>query len=134
VYLKCASSGDLSLFGMGAGALPTATAVLGDLIDLAQDNSVQWPVPHRGSPAPSPARRHYLRVTAEAHPGLPRRVDSLVRRAGLIVQNRATRSEPLVTHYGFVISESDDAQIQEVVSQLRELGRVEQTLWLGVAE
>ncbi|HEU4734467.1 MAG TPA: homoserine dehydrogenase, partial [Kofleriaceae bacterium] len=134
VYLRCASSGDLSLFGMGAGALPTATAVLGDLIELAQDNSVQWPVPRRGSPAPSPARRHYLRVSAEAHPGLPRRVDSLVRRAGLFVQNRATRSEPVVTHYGFVISESDDAKLQEVVAQLRELGRVEQTLWLGVAE
>jgi homoserine dehydrogenase len=42
VYLRCASSGDLSLFGKGAGALPTATAVLGDLIDLAQDNSVGW--------------------------------------------------------------------------------------------
>ncbi|HEX4422686.1 MAG TPA: homoserine dehydrogenase, partial [Kofleriaceae bacterium] len=134
VYLRCASSGDLSLFGMGAGALPTATAVLGDLIDLAQDNSVQWPAPHRGSPAPSPARRHYLRVTAEAHPGLARRIDSLVRRAGLTVQNRATRSEPLVTHYGFVISASDDAQIGDVVGQIRELGRVEQTLWLGVVE
>jgi homoserine dehydrogenase len=134
VYLRCASSGDLSLFGMGAGALPTATAILGDLIDLAQDNSVQWPAPRRGSPAPSPARRHYLRVTAEAHPGLPRRVDSLVRRAGLTVQNRATRSEPLVTHHGFVISASNDATIEDVVDQIRELGRVEQTLWLGVVE
>ena len=134
VYLKCASSGDLSLFGMGAGALPTATAILGDLIDLAQDNSVQWPAPRRGSPAASPPRRHYLRVTAEAHPGLARRIDSLVRRAGLTVQNRATRSEPLVTHHGFVISASDDATIGEVVDQIRELGRVEQTLWLGVVE
>ena len=34
VYMKTASSGDLSLFGKGAGALPTATAMLGDLIDL----------------------------------------------------------------------------------------------------
>jgi len=134
VYLKCASSGDLSLFGKGAGALPTATAILGDLIDLAQDNSVQWPVPHRGSPAASPPRRHYLRVTAEAHPGLGRRIDSLVRRAGLTVQNRASRSEPLVTHHGFVISPSDDQTIDDVVAQIRALGRVEQTLWLGVAE
>ena len=132
VYLKCASSGDLSLFGMGAGALPTATAVLGDLIDLAQDNSVQWPPPHRAVATPAAPRRHYLRVTAEAHPGLARRVDSLVRRAGLTVQNRASRGEPLVTHHGFVISASDDAQIQEVVDQIRELGRVEQVLWLGV--
>jgi homoserine dehydrogenase len=134
VYLRCASSGDLSLFGKGAGALPTATAILGDLIDLAQDNSVQWPAPHRGSPAASPPRRHYLRVTAEAHPGLSRRVDSLVRRAGLTVQNRATRGEPLVTHNGFVISASDDALVADVVDQIRELGRVEQTLWLGVVE
>jgi hypothetical protein len=83
---------------------------------------------------PSPPRRHYLRVTAEAHPGLARRIDSLVRRAGLTVQNRATRSEPLVTHHGFVISASDDALIADVVDQIRELGRVEQTLWLGVVE
>ncbi len=134
VYLRCAASGDLSLFGMGAGALPTATAVLGDLIDLAQDNSVQWPAPHLGAPAPPLPRRHYLRVTAEAHPGLARRIDSLVRRAGLSVQNRATRGEPLVTHHGFVISPSDDAQVIELAGQIGQLGRVEQTLWLGVAE
>jgi hypothetical protein len=33
-----------------------------------------------------------------------------------------------------MISPSDDATIEQVVSQLRELGRVEQTLWLGVVE
>ncbi len=134
VYLRCAASGDLSLFGKGAGALPTATAVLGDLIDLAQDNSVQWPEPRRISPVPQPPRRHYLRVTAEPHPGLQRRIESLVRRAGLSVQNHASRGEPLVSHHGFLISESDDARIALLVDQLRELGRVEQTLWLGVVE
>src|SRR6516165_7802298 len=61
VYLKTASSGDLSLFGKGAGALPTATAVLGDLIDLAQDNSVQWPEPRKTQGAAPAPRRHYLR-------------------------------------------------------------------------
>ena len=132
VYMKTASSGDLSLFGKGAGALPTATAVLGDLIDLAQDNSVQWPEPRSVELVPAPARRHYLRVSAEPHPGLVRRVDSIVRRAGLTVQNRAARSEPLVTHHGFLLSPSDDATVAALVEQLRELGRVEQTLWLGV--
>ena len=58
----------------------------------------------------------------------------LVRRAGLTVQNRASRGEPLATHHGFVISPSDDAAIRELVEQLRALGRVEQTLWLGVLE
>ena len=134
VYMKCAASGDLSLFGKGAGALPTAAAVLGDLIDLAQDNSVRWPAPRQIDAAPQPARRHYLRVTAEPHAGLPRRIDSLVRRAGLTVQNRASRGEPLVTHHGFVLSESDDATAADLVEQLRGLGRVEQTLWLGVIQ
>lgn len=134
VYMKNAASGDLSLFGKGAGALPTATAILGDLIDLAQDNSVQWPEPRRTTPVAQPPRRHYLRVTAEPHPGLQRKIDSLVRSGGLSVQNHAARGEPLVTHHGFVISPSDDAQIAVVVEQLRELGRVEQTLWLGISE
>jgi homoserine dehydrogenase len=134
VYLRTASSGDLSLFGKGAGALPTATAVLGDLIELAQDNSVQWPEPRAGEFAPAPPRRHYIRVTAEPHPGLARRIDSLVRRAGLSVQNRAARNEPLVTHHGFLISPSDDTTILQLIAQLRELGRVEQTVWFGVAE
>lgn len=134
VYMRTASSGDLSLFGKGAGALPTASAVLGDLIDLAQDNSVQWPAPRELALVPAPPRRHYLRVSAETHPGLARRVDSFVRRAGLSVQNRAARGEAHVTHHGFLLSESDDATVAALVEQLRSLGRVEQTLWLAVAE
>ena len=134
VYMKTASSGDLSLFGKGAGALPTATAVLGDLIDLAQDNSVQWPAPRATRLVPAPPRRHYVRVTAEPHPGLARRVDSLVRRAGLTVQDRAVRGEPEVTHLGFLISASSDAAIAELAAQLGALGRVARTLWLGVSE
>ena len=134
VYMQTAASGDLSLFGKGAGALPTASAVLGDLIDLAQDNSVQWPEPRAIPLVPAAPRRHYVRVTAEPHPGLVRRVESIVRHAGLTVQNRAARGEPLVTHHGFLIAPSDDAAIAAVVEQLAQLGRVETTLVLGVIE
>ena len=100
VYLRCASSGDLSLFGKGAGALPTATAVLGDLIDLAQDNSVRWPVPQAlpvaaaGAAVRPASRRHYLRVTGEPHPGLERRD----REPG--PARRAHRAEPRHAHRG----------------------------------
>jgi homoserine dehydrogenase len=140
VYLRCASSGDLSLFGKGAGALPTATAVLGDLIDLAQDNSVRWPVPQpltvagtQGSVAPA-NRRHYLRVTGEPHPGLERRVESLVRRAGLAVQNRATRGEGERVHLGFMLSSSQDAPTADVCGAIARLARVDECLCLGVLE
>jgi homoserine dehydrogenase len=140
VYLKQTSSGDLSIFGKGAGGLPTATAVLGDLIDLAQENSVRWPTP-RAIPlagASTPPRRHYLRVTASienaTHSGLARRVDSLIRRTGLSVQNHATRGEPERIHLAFLISPCDDARVTDVAAAVARLGRVQQVLTLGVSE
>ncbi len=140
VYLRCASSGDLSLFGKGAGALPAATAVLGDLIDLAQGNSVRWPVPYAlpvagaDASAPPVVRRHYLRCTGDAHPGLERRVESLVRRAGLTVQNRAVRRDDDRLHLGLMISASAERQISEVTTAVSRLARVERCLCLGVLE
>jgi homoserine dehydrogenase len=140
VYLRCVSSGDLSLFGKGAGSLPTATAILGDLIDLAQDNSVGWPVPHalpvaREGSAVAPApRRHYLRITGQPHPGLERKFEGLVRRLGLVVQNRATRGEKDRVDIAFMISPGNDAQIAEVAAAVQRLARVEQHLILGVLD
>lgn len=140
VYLRCASSGDLSLFGKGAGALPTATAVLGDLIDLAQDNSVRWPVPQAlplaraGGAVEPPARRHYIRVTGNPHPGLDRRVESLVRRLGLIVQNRASRGDGERMHTAFMVSPSTEAQIADVATAIGRLARVDELITLGVLD
>src|SRR4029079_14628941 len=119
VYLRQVSSGDLSLFGKGAGSLPTATAMLGDLIDLAQGNSARWPVPRalpvarEGSAVQPAPRRHYLRITGQPHPGLERKFEGLVRRLGLVVQNRATRAEKDRGHIAFMRSHSTDAQISD---------------------
>lgn len=140
VYLRCVSSGDLSLFGKGAGSLPTATAMLGDLIDLAQDNSVGWPAPRalavaREGTAVAPAtRRHYLRVTGQPHPGLERKFEGLVRRLGLVVQNRATRGDRDRVDMAFMISPGTDSQIAEVASAVQRLARVERHLVLGVLD
>lgn len=136
VYMQCASSGDLSLFGKGAGGLPTATAILGDLIDLAQKNTMRWPEPRMlpALPAESLVRRHYLRISAEAHPGIERRIDSLVRRCGLSVQSRASRVEGDISHHGFLISESTDARFAEAREAVATLSRVVETLGIGVVE
>jgi homoserine dehydrogenase len=135
VYLRYESAGDLSFFGKGAGGLPTATAVLGDLIDLAQDNGGQWPVP-----VPMPlagkeaARRHYLRVSAEPHPGLARRIESHLRRGLLEVQARASRSEGERMHLGFLTSPASDTRFTELCDAIARLGRVVELLILPVAE
>jgi homoserine dehydrogenase len=134
VYLRYRAAGDLSLFGKGAGGLPTATAVLGDLIDLAQDNSARWPVPTPLPLAAAAPRRHYLRVTAEPHTGLSRRVESHIRRAGLRVQNRAQRAEGERVHIALLVSPCSDEDFEKVLPAIRKLGRVDQLLVLGVSE
>lgn len=134
VYLNCVSSGDLSLFGKGAGALPTATAVLGDLLDLAQGNTARWPQPQPMALAQGTERRHYLRVTAEPHTGLTRRVESLLRRAGLDVQNRASLHDREFAHLGFLTSACSEKTWHEVTAQVRRLGRVRALLQLGLVQ
>lgn len=134
VYLSCHSAGDLSFFGKGAGGLPTATALLGDLIDLAQDNSAQWPVPIATELATEQPRRHYLRISAQPHHGLLRRVESHLRRAGLTVQNRSQRAERERLHLGLLVSPCTDHAFDNAIESIRRLGRVEQTLVLGAHE
>jgi homoserine dehydrogenase len=134
VYLRYRNAGDLSLFGKGAGGLPTASAVVGDLIDLAQDNSARWPLPVALPLLASPPRRHYLRVTAEPHAGLVRRVESQLRRAGLTVQSRAERPAGERVHLGFLLSPADDASFARAAEPIRRLARVADLCVLGVGE
>jgi homoserine dehydrogenase len=49
VFIEGAQSGELMLYGRGAGGRPTASAVLGDLIDAARNLRA-------GAPAPAPKR------------------------------------------------------------------------------
>ncbi len=50
VFIEGEAAGELMLYGQGAGGLPTASAVLGDLIDAARNRSA-------GTTAPTPERR-----------------------------------------------------------------------------
>lgn len=134
VYLAYEVAGDLSLFGKGAGGLPTATALLSDLIDLAQDNSARWPTPRAAAVAPGGPRRHYVRASVQLHPTQARRVERHLRRSGLVVQNRATRVDQQGVHLGFLTSPCTDAALADAVEGIRRLGRVESLLTLGVVD
>ncbi|MGO9457549.1 MAG: homoserine dehydrogenase [Acidimicrobiales bacterium] len=61
VFVEGDAAGELMLYGRGAGGVPTASAVLGDLIDAARNLRA-------GSPAPAPQRGATpLRPLAELH-------------------------------------------------------------------
>jgi len=50
VFIEGEAAGELMLYGQGAGGLPTASAVVGDLIDAVRNRSA-------GTTAPTPDRR-----------------------------------------------------------------------------
>jgi homoserine dehydrogenase len=131
IYLRCASAGDLSFFGKGAGALPTAAAVLGDLIDLAQDNSARWPPPASMDPLPADerVRRHFLRVTAR--PGQARSIGRLIRGHGVPVQSEHGTGGALA-HTGYLLGPSDGRTAAALAERLR--AAAGDVLVLGVLE
>ena len=141
VYLRCASAGDLSLFGKGAGALPTATAVLGDLIDLAQDNSVRWPVPQAlpvaaaGAAVRPASRRHYLRVTGDAASGprSPRREPGPARRPHR-PEPRHPHARPIACTSPSCSRRARTSRWWRCARRSARLARVETSLCLGVLE
>jgi hypothetical protein len=92
------------------------------------------PVAREGSAVTPAPRRHYLRVTGQPHPGLERKFEGLVRRLGLVVQNRATRAEKDRVDIAFMISPSADFQIAEVAAAVGQLARVERLICLGVLD
>ncbi len=81
VYLRGDASGSMMLYGKGAGALPTAQAVLGDLIAVARERRLRGGAPP--SPSPLPATepeaklsldevrtKAYLRLLVDDQPGV----------------------------------------------------------------
>ena len=76
VFIEGAAAGELMLYGRGAGGLPTASAVLGDLIDAARNLRSGAPAP-AGARVPSPSARsttcgraYYLSIDVADRPGV----------------------------------------------------------------
>ncbi len=148
VYNGISVSGDVvgetTYIGRGAGQDPTASAVIGDIIDAASQ-LVRGARPLPAAPAarlaltpPSALRsRHYLRLDVKDQPGVLAKIASCTARAGVsiasLVQRPAERPECasllLTTH------ECTEAQIRLAVSRLARLKAViGQPLLLRIAE
>jgi homoserine dehydrogenase len=93
VFLEGDSAGELMLYGRGAGGAPSASAVLGDLVDAARNVA-------RGSPAPAPRRRagvavrpveelrtaFYLRLDVADRPGVLAQVATVFGEHGVSIR------------------------------------------------
>lgn len=107
LFVHTASAGDLMFYGRGAGAGPTASAVLADLFVLARDlrgglpSSLPAARPIRPAPAGDAVSGFYLRLEAADRPGvLARATQALAREKVSIAsihQERASgRSVPVM--------------------------------------
>lgn len=121
--------GDLTLEGQGAGAKPTASAVLADIIDLASGKAMQpfgvatkdlkkIPLIDATSKA-----RYYLRLQVMDKPGVVAAVAAILGEAGISMEAMIQRGKPTVYNVPVVITthEAQKEAIQGAVSLIAKL-------------
>jgi homoserine dehydrogenase len=115
IFVRGAALGPTMYYGQGAGSLPTATAVVADLIAAARDRAVgpavrvpPWGVPHRAlrkakiRPLADLEGEYYLRFMALDRPGVLARIAGVLGRCDISIasviqkERRAGTTVPIV--------------------------------------
>ena len=115
IFVRGAALGPTMYYGQGAGALPTATAVIADLIAAARDRAIgagvrvpPWGVPQRTlrrlpiRPLAELEGEYYLRVMALDRPGVLARIAGILGRCDISIasviqrERRAGTTVPIV--------------------------------------
>ena len=151
IYLRGEAAGSMMLYGKGAGALPTAQAVLGDVIATAREGRAGKAGGARkavgggsggsegpGAPAPGEAARaaerlpldlirtkYYIRLLVEDRPGVLAQVASRLGNASVSVasmfQAAGVRGEASLT---LLTHEARDKDLRDAVRSIAELSSV----------
>ena len=124
--------GDLMLYGRGAGAMPTASAVLGDVIDICRSRET-GPAPSftsgadaRIQPIEAVASLYYLRFMVEDKPGVLSEISGVLGRHNISIESviqkgrDAGRIVPLV----IMTHTSVERDIQNALQELDQLSAV----------
>jgi homoserine dehydrogenase len=143
IYLRGEASGSMLFYGKGAGALPTAQAVLGDVIATARELRLRA----KGEARPAPARRsgdpgeplrrkpldevrtkYYLRLIVSDQPGVLALLASRLGSAGVSVaqmfQEAGVRGEASIT---MLTHEADDRSVRSAVESIAKLEAIRKT-------
>jgi homoserine dehydrogenase len=137
IFLTGDAVGDLMFYGRGAGQMPTASAVLSDVVEIARRiahgiPSLAIELPSVG-PAPLPLTpmeaircRYYLRVTAQDRPGVLSRVAGILGEndisiANVIQKGRGVREAVPVVMLTHEARERDMRAALAKIDRLREV-------------
>ena len=131
VFVEGAACGELMLYGRGAGGPPSASAVLGDLIDAARNLRA-------GSPAPAPRRTRlplrpltslrsafYLSMDVEDQPGVLAAVAAVFGRHGVSIKAMEQVGLGDEARLIFLTHEAVEGDVQATLEELGDLRTVD---------
>jgi homoserine dehydrogenase len=97
VVINSDAVGSSLYYGPGAGALPTASAVLADLIDIARDNAVAVPadIGVAALPIAEVTTAYYLRIPAVDQPGVLAKVAQILSINGISIEAVIQREQAI---------------------------------------
>ncbi len=127
VFIEGAASGELMLYGRGAGGKPTASAVLGDLIDAAHHlragfSARHFPAPKaRIHPADGLRSAWYLNIDVADRPGVLAAVASVFGEHGVSIRSMEQLGMGDEARLVFVTHVARQGDVMRTLGGLREL-------------
>jgi len=132
VFIEGEASGELMLYGQGAGGLPTASAVVGDLIDAVRNRAA-------GTTAPTPDRRPgrllpeselrtqcYISLDVVDRPGVLAAVTTVFGDHDVSIRSMEQEGYAGEARLLFVTHLAREGDIRDTLAELAELDAVEQ--------
>ncbi len=124
--------GSAGFYGPGAGALATASAVVADLIDMAQGRVLPGPGPGEERPFVDPlavVSEHYLRLVVKDEPGVLQTVTGLLAASGVSIEALVQKElkKPVGRAQIVILTHAVRlGTMEDVIAQLAELDCVQQ--------
>ncbi|WP_447963235.1 homoserine dehydrogenase [Nitrospira sp. Ecomares 2.1] len=145
IHLIGDAVGDVVLYGKGAGSLPTASAVVGDIIDLARNRlagvagrvpvtSFQWesrvPIPIK--PMDDIESRYYLRCMVKDQPGVLSAISGILGQRGISISSvlQKGRKEGQTVPLVILTHRSIERAVQSALQEINALSMVSEATTL----
>lgn len=126
VIIRSANAGETMLYGAGAGAKPTAVAVVADMIDIARGN----PPPLPTQPAKAPKiktqnnLRRYVRLCAKDKPGALADITALLAKNGISVDAIHQSGGAATADIAFLTHHAKDDALAKCIKDVKKLRAV----------
>lgn len=131
VFVEGAAVGDLMFYGRGAGGRPTASAVLGDLIDAAANlrrgrvTALVEPMPARIRPVDEMRSPYYVSLDVVDQPGVLERIAGVMARHGVSIWKMEQLGLGQEARLVFVLHTAPERAMQATLHDLRQLDVVD---------